>query len=103
MFGNETWGDKIYKELSDDEKSKIQGYPIPEPLPTLPGYEPLDPDKLGPNHTGGKANYVYPKTGWILSPDRAVANSHGGSAWKLIDKKGNRIAALDKNGNVVRK
>ena len=161
-----------------DEKSKIQGYPIPEPLPTLPGYEPLDPDKLGPNHTGhdeilqpfeplpgyepldpdklgpnhtggdeilekdwrdfiltnqdksfvdykgdlnkgdqidlskftdrqkisgGKANYVDPKTGWILSPDRAGANSHGGSAWKLIDKKGNRIATLDKNGNVLRK
>ena len=178
MFGNETWGDKIYKELSDDEKSKIQGYPIPEPLPTLPRYEPLDPDKLGPNHTGhdeilqpfeplpgyepldpdklgpnhtggdeipekdwrdfiltnqdksfvdykgdlnkgdqidlskftdrqkisgGKANYVDPKTGWILSPDRAGANSHGGSAWKLIDKKGNRIATLDKNGNVLRK
>ena len=51
----------------------------------------------------GKTNYVDPKTGWILSPDRAGANSHGGSAWKLMDKKGNRIATLDENGNVLRK
>lgn len=53
--------------------------------------------------SGGKANYVDPKTGWILSPDRAGANSHGGSAWTLTDKKGNRIATLDENGNVLRK
>ncbi|MCX8619133.1 VENN motif pre-toxin domain-containing protein, partial [Gilliamella sp. B2923] len=53
--------------------------------------------------SGGKANYVDPKTGWILSPDRAGANSHGGSAWKLTNKKGNRIATLDENGSVLRK
>ncbi|WP_039303703.1 hemagglutinin repeat-containing protein [Cedecea neteri] len=53
--------------------------------------------------SGGKADFVDPKTGWRLSPDRAGNNSHGGSAWKLLDKNGNRIATLDKNGNVLRK
>ena len=40
-----------------------EGYPIPEPLPPLPGYEPLDPEELGPNHTGhggGLDNIEFP-------------------------------------------
>ena len=40
-----------------------EGYPIPEPLPPLPGYQPLDPEELGPNHTGhggGLDNIEFP-------------------------------------------
>lgn len=55
------------------------------------------------SNSGGRAEFVDPKTGWKISPDRAGNNSHGGSAWKLLDKNGNRIATLDKNGNVLRK
>ncbi|WP_409451122.1 DUF6862 domain-containing protein, partial [Erwinia sp.] len=53
--------------------------------------------------SGSKAELIDPKTGWRLSPDRAGNNSHGGSAWKLLDKNGNRVATLDANGNVLRK
>jgi hypothetical protein len=35
-----------------DDMPKLEGYPIPEPTPPFPGYTPIDPDKLGPNHTG---------------------------------------------------
>jgi hypothetical protein len=35
-----------------DDMPKLEGYPIPELTPPFPGYAPIDPDKLGPNHTG---------------------------------------------------
>ena len=40
--------------------------------------------------------------GWKIVRDRAGGNSHGGSYWKLIDPKGNRIATLDEFGNILR-
>ena len=49
-----------------------------------------------------KSDWVDPKTGWRISPDRAGANSHR-SDYKLIDKKGKRIATLSKDGRVLRK
>lgn len=30
--------------------------------------------------------FVDPKTGWKISPDRAGNNSHGGSAWSCLKK-----------------
>ena len=38
--------------------------------------------------------------GWQIEKDNA---GHGGSAWKLKNKKGQRVASLDKNGKVLRK
>ncbi|WP_236687517.1 hemagglutinin repeat-containing protein [Chromobacterium subtsugae] len=52
--------------------------------------------------SGGGANYVDPKTGWSISPERS-GNPHGGSAWKLFDAKGRRVATLDESGKVLRK
>ncbi|WP_267379965.1 MULTISPECIES: HNH/endonuclease VII fold putative polymorphic toxin [unclassified Gilliamella] len=47
----------------NNHKFDNEGYPIPEPLPPLPGYQPLDPEELGPNHTGhggGLDNIEFP-------------------------------------------
>jgi hypothetical protein len=41
--------------------------------------------------------------GWRIARDRAKESSHGGSYWKLIDNKRNRIATLDEFGNILRK
>jgi len=41
--------------------------------------------------------------GWKISRDVGGVRSHGGSYWKLNDPKGNRIATLDKFGNILRK
>ncbi|MPQ45192.1 hypothetical protein [Clostridium tarantellae] len=41
------------------------------------------------------------KTGWFIQKDRGN-NTHGGSAYKLFDKKGFRKATLDKNGKILR-
>lgn len=81
MFGDKTFGDRIYDESSADNNNILggagaivaggalglpfdnKGYPIPEPLPPLPGYQPLDPEELGPNHTGhggGLDNIEFP-------------------------------------------
>ena len=40
------------------------------------------------------------KGGWEIEKD---TSGHGGSKWKLKDKKGKRIASLDENGKVLRK
>lgn len=44
---NDTWGDQI-----------------PKPSEPLPGYQPLDPEQLGPNHTGGISLLI--KIGMII-------------------------------------
>ena len=38
--------------------------------------------------------------GWEIEKD---TSGHGGSKWKLKDKKGKRVASLDENGKVLRK
>ncbi|WP_392562458.1 hypothetical protein RHO12_02970 [Orbus sturtevantii] len=63
-------------------------------------------DKVDLNRFSAKGkdeNYRDPKTGWSVSPDRAGAKSHGGSAWKLLNKKGGRIGTLDSGGQFLRK
>ena len=40
------------------------------------------------------------KGGWKIEKDTA---GHGGSKWKLKDKKGKRVASLDGNGKILRK
>ncbi|AQR98146.1 hypothetical protein [Clostridium saccharoperbutylacetonicum] len=41
--------------------------------------------------------------GWVIERDRGGENSHGGSYWKLKDKKGGRVATLDEDGKILRK
>ncbi|QSZ27678.1 hypothetical protein ACETAC_01880 [Aceticella autotrophica] len=38
--------------------------------------------------------------GWYIEKDTA---GHGGSKWKLKDRKGNRVASLDEKGKILRK
>lgn len=40
--------------------------------------------------------------GWYLEKDRAGAASHGGSAWKLFNKVGKRIATIAADGKILR-
>ncbi len=47
----------------------------------------------------GKTAYKE-KGGWTIEKDTA---GHGGSAWKLKDKSGDRVASLDENGKVLGK
>ena len=107
----------VAKDLKDAEKAEVGGSGTGTPG----GFEPEKPKKDYKSElekgdqidlstfnqrkavSGSKGEFVDPKTGWKISPDRAGNNSHGGSAWKLLDKNGNRIATLDQNGNVLRK
>jgi hypothetical protein len=50
----------------------------------------------------GETRFEDPKSGYQLVKDRAGGNSHGGSAWKLIDRTGNRIGTLSSKGIYLR-
>lgn len=50
----------------------------------------------------GSQDLKDPDTKWVISRDVGKGNAHGGSYWKLMDKKGKRIATLDKDGRVLR-
>lgn len=52
----------------------------------------------------GRRNISYEeKRGWRIEKDRAGKDGHGGSYWKLKNKKGDRIATLDEKGKILRK
>ena len=51
------------------------------------------------NKVKGKTSYKE-EGGWAIDKDTA---GHGGRKWKLKNKKGNRIASLGKNGEVLGK
>ncbi|KAB0571054.1 hypothetical protein [Brucella pituitosa] len=51
----------------------------------------------------GEVRYQDPKSGYQIVKDRAGSNSHGGSAWKLLDRTGKRIGTLNSNGTFLRK
>lgn len=50
----------------------------------------------------GRTAYRDPKTGWEIDKDRAGKNSHGGSAWKLKNPAGDRVATLNDKGKILR-
>ncbi|WP_245312315.1 hemagglutinin repeat-containing protein [Rhizobium sp. R693] len=50
----------------------------------------------------GETRYVDPKSGYQIVKDRAGVNSHGGSAWKLLDRSGGRIGTLNSDGVYLR-
>lgn len=51
----------------------------------------------------GEVRYQDPKSGYQIVKDRAGSNSHGGSAWKLLDRTGKRIGTLNADGTFLRK
>ena len=50
-----------------------------------------------------KNKKYHDKSGWYIEKDNLGDKSHGGSAYKLFNKKGDRVWTLDKDGKVLRK
>ena len=50
----------------------------------------------------GEVRFEDPKSGYQIVKDRAGGNAHGGSAWKLLDRTGNRIGTLNLDGVFLR-
>ena len=78
------------KEAEDAKKE------IPERLKDSDGN--VDLGKFDQNVKGKNAKKE--KDGWEIEKDTA---GHGGSKWKLKNKKGKRVASLDENGKILRK
>jgi filamentous hemagglutinin len=49
-----------------------------------------------------RVRFEDPKSGYQIVKDRAGGNSHGGNAWKLLDRTGARVATLDAKGMILR-
>ena len=69
---------------------------VPERLKDSDGN--VDLGKFDQNVKGKSAKKE--EGGWEIEKDTA---GHGGSKWKLKDKKGKRVASLDENGKILRK
>ena len=78
------------KEAEDAKKE------IPERLKDSDGN--IDLGKFDQNVKGKNAKKE--KDGWEIEKDTA---GHGGSKWKLKNKKGKRVASLDENRKILRK
>lgn len=70
---------------------------VPEKLKKSSGY--VDLGKFNKRLRGGAKEE---KRGWKIETDRGKENSHGGSAWKLYNKNGKRVATLSKNDKILR-
>ena len=51
------------------------------------------------NQRGNDGDKKDSKTGWRISPD---TSNHGGSRWKLLNPRGERVASLDGAGRILR-
>ena len=95
-------GTEVYKKVEEGltihfakeaEKAKKE---VPDRLKDSNGN--VDLGKFDQNVKGKSAKKE--KDGWEIEKDTA---GHGGSKWKLKNKKGKRIASLDENGKILRK
>ena len=95
-------GTEVYKKVEEGltihfakeaEEAKNQ---VPDRLKDSNGN--VDLGKFDQNVKGKSAKKE--KDGWEIEKDTA---EHGGSKWKLKNKKGERVASLDENGKILRK
>ena len=114
-------GDALHNDgIPGDEP---ETYPDNPPVPNTADCDPNDPKCLeeprgndnytAPNKASmgdrvdlsrftarqrGTQTFRDPKSGYSISKDTA---GHGGRAWKLLNKRGNRIYSLDADGNII--
>ena len=95
-------GTEIYNKVKDgleihfSKEAEEAKKDIPERLKDGDGN--VDLGKFGDKVKGKNAKKE--EGGWEIEKD---TSGHGGSKWKLKDKKGKRVASLDENGKVLRK
>lgn len=92
----------VKKAISSGKAKKKSSIPsvagnIPDRLKKSSGY--VDLGKFNKKLRGGAKEE---KKGWKIEPDRGKGNSHGGSAWKLYNRSGKRVATLSKDGKILR-
>jgi hypothetical protein len=51
----------------------------------------------------GEVQFKDPKSGYSISADKAGNRGHGGSAWKLLNRAGDRVGSLTAEGKFLRK
>ena len=95
-------GTEIYKKVEEGlsihfaKEAEEAKKDVPDRLKDSNGN--VDLGKFDQNVKGKSAKKE--KDGWEIEKDTA---GHGGSKWKLKNKKGKRIASLDENGKILRK
>lgn len=88
----------ITEWLSDSEAQEIAAIKAQIPSRFRTDSGDVDLSKFTEKVKGSSS--LREKGGWTVDKDTA---GHGGSAWKLKDKSGKRVASLDSDGKVLRK
>lgn len=93
----------VRKAINSGKAKKKSSVPsvahnIPERLKKSNGY--VDLGKFNKKLRKGARKE---RKGWKIEPDRGKGHSHGGSAWKLYNRNGKRIATLNKSGKILRR
>lgn len=95
-------GTEVFSAVSDglkvlfSKQAKEAAKDIPSRLKK--GDDTVDLDKFNKKKKGGDSREE--DGGWEIDKDKS---GHGGSKWKLKNKKGERVASLDGNGKILRK
>lgn len=94
-------GSWLYNTISDwfAERAEIKAVEAKIPSRLKKPNGNVDLDQFN-EKVRGKQEYKE-DGGWSIDKDRG--NGHGGSKWKLKDKKGDRVGTLDENGKVLRR
>ena len=94
-----TWlYETITEWLSDSEAQEIAAIKAKIPSRFRTDSGDVDLSQFDEKVNGSSVKYKE-DGGWTVEKD---TSGHGGSAWKLKDKSGKRIASLDKDGKVLR-
>ena len=89
----------ITEWLSDSEAQEIAAIKAQIPSRFRTDSGDVDLSKFDEKVSGNSVKYKE-DGGWTVEKD---TSGHGGSAWKLKNKSGERVASLDANGKVLRK
>ncbi|AVR95244.1 NBR1-Ig-like domain-containing protein [Pseudoduganella armeniaca] len=97
---NTASGGAMPPEDEDEDQNKDRK----KPNDKLEKGDKVDLDRFGKRvKVEGETRFEDPKSGYQISKDRAGGNSHGGSAWKLLDRAGERVGTLSSDGTFLRK
>jgi hypothetical protein len=90
--------------MPPDDENGNQNKDYKKPNEKLEKGDQVDLDRFSKRvKVEGETRFEDPKSGYQISKDRAGGNSHGVSAWKLLDRAGDRIGTLSSDGTFLRK
>lgn len=90
--------------MPPDDQNENQNKDYKKPNDKLEKGDQIDLDSFSKRvKVEGETRFKDPESEYQSSKDRAGDNCHGGSAWKLLDRAGERVGTLNSDGTFLRK